>query len=159
MRAFAWIAVLGLLLWGTVWAVAQEQRQMPGRGGMMGGGMMGQGGMGGGMMGRGGMMGAKSSTAQTAGAAASNYSSLCASCHGANGKGDGPAAAALNPKPKDFTDCKSMAKESDETLFKIIKGGSQSVGRSPMMPAWGGALTDQQIKELATYIRSFCKKK
>ena len=27
----------------------------------------------------------------------------CASCHGNNGKGDGPAAAALNPKPRDFT--------------------------------------------------------
>jgi len=27
----------------------------------------------------------------------------CASCHGNAGKGDGPAAAALNPKPRDFT--------------------------------------------------------
>lgn len=27
----------------------------------------------------------------------------CASCHGTNGQGNGPAAAALNPKPRDFT--------------------------------------------------------
>jgi mono/diheme cytochrome c family protein len=90
--------------------------------------------------------------------AASLYKDLCASCHGARGKGDGPAAAALNPRPKDFTNCKAMGAESDETLFKIIKQGSQSVGRSPMMPPWGGALGDQQIRELVAYIRSFCKK-
>lgn len=90
--------------------------------------------------------------------AASLYKDLCASCHGARGRGDGAAAAALTPKPKDFTDCKTMAKESDETLFKIIKQGSQSVGRSPMMPSWGGALDDKQIRELVSYIRGFCKK-
>lgn len=61
---------------------------------------------------------------------------LCVGCHGASGKGDGRAAAAIKPKPGDFTDCKRLAEDSDTTLFKIIKGGSQSVGRSPMMPAW-----------------------
>jgi mono/diheme cytochrome c family protein len=90
--------------------------------------------------------------------AAALYKDLCATCHGAAGRGDGPGAAALNPRPKDFTNCKEMAKESDETLLKIIKGGSQSVGRSPMMPAWGGALSDQQIRDLVVYTRSFCKK-
>ena len=90
--------------------------------------------------------------------AASLYKDLCASCHGARGKGDGLSAAALNPRPRDFTNCKTMAAESDEILFKIIKGGSQSVGRSPMMPSWGGALSDQQVRELVAYIRSFCKK-
>lgn len=87
-----------------------------------------------------------------------NYDQLCVGCHGATGKGDGPAAAALNPKPKDFTNCKEVAKDSDATLFKIIKDGSQSVGRSPMMPAWGGVLKDQQIRDLVAYIRGFCKK-
>lgn len=90
--------------------------------------------------------------------AASLYKDLCASCHGAKGKGDGPAAAALTPKPKDFTDCKVMAKDSDEILSKIIKEGSLSVGRSPMMPAWGGALKDQQIRDLVAYVRNFCKR-
>lgn len=90
--------------------------------------------------------------------ASSLYKDLCASCHGARGKGDGAAAAALNPRPKDFTNCKEMAKDSDATLFKIIKEGSLSVGRSPMMPSWGGALEDQQIRELVAYTRSFCKK-
>lgn len=96
--------------------------------------------------------------AQSMGNAPSKYSSLCVTCHGAKGKGNGPAAAALNPKPKAFTDCKAMAKFSDETLFKIIKGGGQSAGFSSMMPAWGGSLTDPQIHDMVEYVRSFCKK-
>jgi mono/diheme cytochrome c family protein len=31
------------------------------------------------------------------------YSSACASCHGESGRGDGPAGAAINPPPKNFT--------------------------------------------------------
>jgi len=86
------------------------------------------------------------------------YDQLCVGCHGASGKGDGPAAAALNPKPGDFTDCKEMAKESDATLFRVTKEGSQSVGRSPMMPGWKGSLKDPEIRDVVAYLRSLCKK-
>ena len=89
---------------------------------------------------------------------ASVYKNFCASCHGTSGKGDGPAAAAFNPKPRDMSDCKVMEAESDDTLFKIIKDGSKSVGRSSGMPGFGGALKDPQIQELVAHIRSFCKK-
>lgn len=90
--------------------------------------------------------------------AASDYKELCVKCHGPNGKGNGPEAKTLNPKPADYTDCKKMAADSNETLFKIIKGGSQSVGRSNQMPAWAEALSDQEIRDLVAYVRSFCKK-
>lgn len=83
---------------------------------------------------------------------------LCSVCHGTGGKGDGPSAQGLEPKPADFTNCKVMAKDSDDVLFKIIKGGGQSAGRSTVMPAWGGSLSDQQIRELVKYIRALCKK-
>jgi mono/diheme cytochrome c family protein len=83
----------------------------------------------------------------------------CAGCHGATGKGDGPAAASLNPaKPRDFTNCNVMAAESDENLVKIIKSGGQSIGRSPMMPAWDATLNDEGISDLVAYIRSLCGK-
>ena len=104
------------------------------------------------------MKGSEAYAAQGTGNAASKYSSLCAACHGPKGKGNGPAAAALNPKPKDFTDCKAMAEFSDETLFKVIKGGGQSAGLAPIMPAWGSSLTDPQIHSMVKYVRSFCKK-
>lgn len=68
------------------------------------------------------------------------FTELCSVCHGVGGKGDGPSAQGLEPKPADFTNCKAMAKDSDEVLFKIIKGGGQNVGRSTVMPSWGGFL-------------------
>jgi cytochrome c oxidase cbb3-type subunit III len=86
------------------------------------------------------------------------FQELCSVCHGVGGKGDGPSAQGLEPKPADFTNCQAMAKDSDEVLLKIIKGGGQSVGRSTVMPAWGDALSDQQIRELVKFIRGLCKK-
>jgi cytochrome c oxidase cbb3-type subunit 3 len=86
------------------------------------------------------------------------FQELCSVCHGVGGKGDGPSAQGLEPKPADFTNCKVMAKDSDEVLLKIIKGGGQSAGRSTVMPAWGDALSEQQMRELVKFIRSLCKK-
>ena len=90
--------------------------------------------------------------------AANLFTEICAVCHGVVGKGDGPSAAGLYPKPADFTNCNAMAVDSDEVLFKIIKGGGQSVGRSTVMPSWADSLSDQQIRDLVRYIRSLCKK-
>ena len=86
------------------------------------------------------------------------FQELCSVCHGVGGKGDGPSARGFEPKPADFTNCKVMAKDSDEVLLKIIKGGGQSVGRSTVMPAWGDSLSEQQIGELVKFIRGLCKK-
>jgi mono/diheme cytochrome c family protein len=83
---------------------------------------------------------------------------VCSICHGTGGKGDGPSAAGLNPRPADFTNCAAMQKESDATLFTIIKRGGQGVGRSTVMPAWGEALGDGQIRELVAVVRGFCRK-
>jgi cytochrome c oxidase cbb3-type subunit 3 len=84
------------------------------------------------------------------------YGQFCASCHGQSGKGDGPAAAALNPKPRDHTDKETMSKLSDEELFKVIKNGGASVGKSPLMPAWGASLKDEQIRDVMAYVRTLC---
>ena len=64
--------------------------------------------------------------AQTKGdakAGKAKYDANCVGCHGSGGKGDGPAAAALNPKPGDFTNAKAMKSLSDKFLFDIIKEG------------------------------------
>jgi cytochrome c oxidase cbb3-type subunit III len=84
------------------------------------------------------------------------YGQYCASCHGQSGKGDGAAAAALNPKPRDHTDREYMSKMSDDDLLKVIKNGGASVGKSPLMPPWGGALKDDQIKDVIAYVRTLC---
>jgi len=81
------------------------------------------------------------------------YGQFCAMCHGPGGKGDGPAAAGLNPKPADHTDAAYMGSLSDEHLYKVIQGGGAAVGKSPLMTPWGGVLTDDQIRDLISFLR------
>jgi len=83
-----------------------------------------------------------------------NEPGRCATCHGPSGKGDGALAANLPVKPRDHTDKEYMSKLSDEDLFKVIKGGGNAVGKSPLMPPSG--LTDDQIKDVIAYIRTLC---
>src|SRR5215831_7780490 len=76
------------------------------------------------------------------------YQQYCSTCHGAQGKGDGPAASALNPRPRDHTDGRYMNALSDAHLKQVISEGGAAVQRSPLMPAWQGILTPQQIDEV-----------
>lgn len=85
------------------------------------------------------------------------YAKFCASCHGAAGKGDGPGAAALNPKPKDLTDKAYMAKLGDKYLVDIIAKGGPAVGKSPLMPPWGAALKAEDIQDVVAFLRSLSK--
>lgn len=62
------------------------------------------------------------------------FRTRCVTCHGADGKGDGPAAAALNPKPRSFADAAWQKTITDEHIDKIILGGGPAVGKSPLMP-------------------------
>jgi len=64
-----------------------------------------------------------------------NYTAYRAKCHGADGRGDGPSAGSLATKPQDYTDCAAMQKISDDTMFKVIKGGGASVGLPGDMPS------------------------
>ncbi len=87
-----------------------------------------------------------------------SYDQICASCHGATGKGDGVAAAALDPKPRDLSSAEYVSTLSDDHIFKVIKEGGPAAGKSPLMPAWGGVLSDDQINNVIAYIRSdLCK--
>lgn len=78
------------------------------------------------------------------------YAQKCVSCHGAQGKGDGPAGKYLNPKPNDFT--VSLKDKSDDWIAKSIKGGGVAVGLSPVMPPFAD-LSDDQVKALVDYIK------
>jgi mono/diheme cytochrome c family protein len=74
----------------------------------------------------------------------------CASCHGATGKGDGPAAAALPPpKPANWTSAKVKSESDGELFWKITNGRGA-------MPPWKH-LPDNQRWALVNYIRSVQK--
>jgi len=85
------------------------------------------------------------------------FAKSCASCHGATAKGDGAAAAALNPKPKDLTDKAYMSKLDDTYMGNIIAKGGPAVGKSPLMPPFGSPLKDQDIRDVIAFIRSLAK--
>ena len=53
----------------------------------------------------------------------------CSSCHGNGGKGDGPAAMALNPKPADWTSQRVQGETDGEIFWKITNGRGA-------MPSW-----------------------
>jgi mono/diheme cytochrome c family protein len=96
-------------------------------------------GGGGGAAGGAGSSGSKaSSVAITADArtkAAEIFKSRCSTCHGIDGKGDGPGAANLNPKPRNYHDQKWQASVKDEDIEKTIVYGGAAVGKSAVMAA------------------------
>ena len=80
------------------------------------------------------------------------YTANCFTCHGAEGKGDGPGGAALEKKPADLGACIKANNETDGSLFWKI-----SEGRSPMV-SWKGALSETQRWELVNYIKTLAGK-
>ncbi len=80
------------------------------------------------------------------------FTTNCAMCHGPEGKGDGAAAAALNPKPRNLSDAVYMKSRPVDTLRKVITEGGQSVGLSPVMMAWKTSLTPVQIENVLAFV-------
>jgi cytochrome c553 len=68
-------------------------------------------------------------------AARAEFKNRCATCHGEEGKGNGPAAGALNPKPRNYTDTTWQKSVTDDQIKKTIVMGGAAVGKSPIMPA------------------------
>ncbi len=81
------------------------------------------------------------------------YQSYCTPCHGKKGKGDGPAAASLHPKPADHTSAAVRA-ESDGTLFYKISEGHTNTA----MPPFKAVLHPDQRWAIIDYIRTLAKK-
>jgi mono/diheme cytochrome c family protein len=92
------------------------------------------------------------------------FRQYCASCHGLQGRGDGPAGGALCPPPPDLTRVRS---EVPELMRQIDGGRTIRAHGTSAMPVWGEvfeqSLIDQphkrrtallQVKTLAEYVRS-----
>lgn len=88
-----------------------------------------------------------------AAAGAMLYGTYCASCHGPDGKGDGPVAAALEPRPANHADHVYIGSLTDAHLYQVISQGGASVGKSPLMAPWGGVVNDEGIRDLIAFIR------
>lgn len=86
------------------------------------------------------------------------FNTRCFACHGMEGKGDGPGAAGLDPKPRNYSDKAWQASVTDEQIEKIIKLGGVAVGKSPAMPP-NPDLEDkpQVIAGLRAMVRGFAE--
>ena len=86
------------------------------------------------------------------------YDTYCATCHGPTGLGDGIAAAALDPKPRDLSSAAILETYTDEYLVNVITNGGAAVGKSPMMTAWSGIISPEDINNVVAHIRqNLCK--
>jgi cbb3-type cytochrome c oxidase subunit III len=85
------------------------------------------------------------------------YDAHCVECHGSAGKGDGPSASYLVPRPRDFTSGKykirtteSGTVPSDEDLIGSVRRGLYGT----TMPAWDRILADSDINDVVQYVKS-----
>jgi mono/diheme cytochrome c family protein len=85
------------------------------------------------------------------------YEKYCSQCHGEKGDGEGYATPHLYPKPRNFTTGKYKVRTTPfgalpthQDLVNVIRRGMPHTS----MPAWP-TLTDQQLSELAYFIKTF----
>jgi len=81
----------------------------------------------------------------------------CQTCHGPDGRGNGPAVPSMSPRPRDFTlgqfKYKSTAlgtPPADADLIRIVRDGL----RASAMPYFGDLLTDGELRAVVGYVRS-----
>ena len=75
----------------------------------------------------------------------------CVSCHGQEGKGDGPAGAALDPKPRNLH-AKDEYKygSNDHAIYRTVFYGVEGTGMAPLE----GVLTPEQIWNVVHYVQT-----
>lgn len=81
------------------------------------------------------------------------YEARCAFCHGTDGKGDGPAGAALQPRPTRFDSPEFWQTAKLAVLKQSIKNGKPGTAMVP----FGQSLTEAEVDALLAYLRAFAK--
>lgn len=76
------------------------------------------------------------------------YQTNCATCHGMTGEGNGPASAALRPKPRNFVRENFKFGGTVPAVMHTIAHGIQGSA----MPAWQGTLSPAKIHAVAQYV-------
>ena len=80
------------------------------------------------------------------------FAQQCQPCHGEGGRGDGPQAKDLNPKPRDLGEPKIWEQSDGAIFWKLTEG------RKPM-PTFEKILTEEQRWQVINYIHGFERKK
>ncbi len=87
------------------------------------------------------------------------YDSLCQTCHGSEGMGDGAGVPEHLLKPRPFTQSAfkfdtdaDWQRGTDQDLANVIKNGTAVYGGSTLMPPWA-QLSEDEIADLVGYVR------
>jgi cbb3-type cytochrome c oxidase subunit III len=86
------------------------------------------------------------------------YAAHCVECHGPEGRGDGPAAPVLTPRPRDFSEGRFKIRSTESGQLPTDADLVRSVGQGlpgSAMPAWAAVLPDADIRDVVTYIKTF----
>lgn len=83
-----------------------------------------------------------------------SWQANCVPCHGQSGNADTKIGKLVNAK--DLTDSKVQAGFTDAQAMAAIKNGVKQNGKFTML-AFGGTLSDDEIKALIAYVRSLKK--
>lgn len=84
------------------------------------------------------------------------YQAACAACHGADGTGQPQAVRGFDLDVPDFTDCGFATPEANLDWIAIAHQGGPVRAFDPMMPAFGDALSVDEIGRIIDYVHEFC---
>jgi hypothetical protein len=84
------------------------------------------------------------------------YETACAACHGADGRGVAQPLLGFEVAVPDFTDCSFVTVEPDEDWMAVAHDGGPARGFDRRMPAFGEAMSTEQLQHTIDYIRGFC---
>ncbi|MEN8170195.1 MAG: cytochrome c [Pseudomonadota bacterium] len=80
------------------------------------------------------------------------YQGQCLVCHGASGKGDGPAGKTLVPRPANLAFTRRLPIATDIFFFWTMSEGGKSLGTE--MPSFGERLSEGEIWQITHYINN-----
>jgi hypothetical protein len=85
------------------------------------------------------------------------YQAACTACHGNDGKGTPQTQVGFDTPLPDFTDCQFASREPDPDWVTVAHEGGPARGFAEIMPAFGEALTVEEIQSIISHIRGFCR--
>ena len=84
------------------------------------------------------------------------YRAACATCHGPDGRGNPLSHVGFATPLPDFTDCSFATPEAEADWFAIVHAGGPVRAFARQMPAFAGALSEEAIRAVVTYVRGLC---